>query len=75
MSTRRTPAIKVYDADGVYQAAVKEWEAGAALLGALYQGGTLRYGHARIIYTDGVDGDAGLSFDDVVEICLERMPL
>jgi len=62
-----TPRFKVFDKAGVYQASVHEVEAAAALLGALYQGGTVRVGHAKrdIVYEDGKDGDAGSSYDAV----------
>lgn len=56
-----SPRFKVYDRDGQYQAACKEPEAAAALLGAIYQGGTVRYGHSAVIFTDGSsDGNAGI---------------
>ena len=62
-----TPRFKVFDAQGVYQASCHEVEAGAALLGALYAGGSIRVGHSRreIVYQDGKDGDAGASYDAV----------
>ncbi len=71
----KTPDFKVYDASGVYQASVKEPEAGAALLSGLYPGGTIRLGHSKkfIVYTDEIDGDAGNSFDEVADVVWERL--
>ena len=55
-------------------ASVKEIEAGAALLGTIYSGGTIRLGRWTILYHDGVDGNAGDSYDDVVDVCFKKMP-
>lgn len=62
-----TPRFKVFDRFGTYQASTHEVEAAAALLGALYEGGTIRVGHSKreIVYEDGKDGNAGESFDAV----------
>lgn len=70
----KSPEFKVYDASGKYMAAVREIEAGAALLGSIYPGGTIRLGHRTILYHDGVDGDAGDSYDAVVDVCFQRLP-
>lgn len=55
-------------------ASVKEIDAGAALLGTIYPGGTIRLGHWTILYHDGVDGNAGDSYDAVVDICFQKLP-
>ena len=63
----QTPKLKVFNARGEYVAAVKFPEDGAAILAAYGPGSTLRLGHAKetTLYTDGLDGDAGQSYDDV----------
>jgi hypothetical protein len=70
-----TPRFKIFDKDGNYQASCHEVEAGAALLGALYASGTIRIGHSvkDIVYRDGVDGNAGESYDAVAIIVDERV--
>ena len=62
------PRYKVYADDGSYQAAVKELEAGAMLMLLYGPGATVRDGHspARTLWTEGVDGVAGDSYDDAV---------
>jgi len=67
------PRWKVFDADKRYQASVKEPEAGAALLGSIYPGGTLRLGHSHVVFTDGVDGDAVDSWDVVARAALAAL--
>ena len=69
-----TPKFKVYDAAGAYQAACKEPEAAAAVVSLYGSGSTIRLGHAKrdTVWTEGVDGDAGDSYDDVAERVLGR---
>lgn len=68
------PDYKVYDADGNYQAAVKEPEAGAALMALYGDGATIRYGHAKknTLWDEGDDGRAADSWDTVAITVLER---
>ena len=69
---------KVHDPDGHYMAATKEIEAAAAIVGAIYgPGSTIRYrhrsGHVGIVWTDGIDGDAGESYDTVAQVAAQRI--
>jgi len=68
-----TPKFKVFDGDGVYQASCKELEACAALVALYGEGSTIRWGHAKrdTLFTQGVDGDAGESYDLVVMHCAD----
>lgn len=71
-----TPRYKVYDADGTYIAATKEVEHAAMLLAGLNSSGaTIRDGHRRadVLWTDGVDGVAGDSFDEVAILAGQRL--
>lgn len=61
-----TPVFKVYDAQGVYQAACKEIEAAAALMTFYGEGATIRNGHSRIVWAEGKETQpAGESYDYV----------
>jgi len=64
------PTWKVYDSRGVYQAACKEVEAAAALVAFYGDGASIRSGHAKRneVWLEGFDGEAGASYDYVVEI-------
>ncbi len=66
-----SPNWKVYDDKGKYQAACKEPEAAACLMNLYGNGSTIRYGHQKrdIAWTEGVDGHAFESFDEVAEHC------
>ena len=71
------PALKIYTPEGEYVAAVKE-VMGAAVLVAVYgEGSTVRMGHSKkmILWTQGVDGDAGESYDTTGEIMAQRAGL
>lgn len=76
-----TPRFKVYDAQGKYQAAVKDPEAGAALMGFYGAGATIRTEHtkASIVWTEGeTDGTGGDgcgfdSWDTVAEVVWARV--
>ena len=67
----RSPRFKVYDANGVYQAACKEPEAAAAVVSLYGPGATIRTGHTRrnTVWVEGEDGDgeAGASYDAVAD--------
>ncbi len=66
-----TPRFKVY-IHGKYVAACKHPEDAAAIVAA-YSSGEIRDGHKTVVYTDGVDGNAGESYDSVAEIVLRRV--
>jgi hypothetical protein len=71
-----SPAFKVYDVTGTYQAACKEPEAAAALMafyGGLGPGATIRYQHGRVLWTEGVDGHAAESYDTVAATVYTRL--
>ena len=44
----------------------------AAAIVALHAGGTIRAGH-RVLWREGVDGQAGESYDRVAEVALHRL--
>lgn len=67
------PEWKVYDKHGNYQAACKEIEAAASLMGFYGKGATIRHGHGTTVWTQLVDGDAMASYDYVVAIVTNRM--
>lgn len=55
-----TPRIKIFDADGNYQASTHDYAAAGALMGLYGDGATVRVGHSKkdIIWTEGRDGSA-----------------
>ncbi len=64
----KSPQWKVYDSDGVYQGAVKEPVAAAALVSLYGDGAEVRDGHSksRVVWTEGwEDIPAGESYDRV----------
>ena len=65
----RYPSWKVYSPVGRYVGATHIASDAAALVAAYGEGATIRWGHKLICYTDGVDGDAGDSYDTVDVIC------
>jgi hypothetical protein len=67
------PQWKVYDSEGVYQAACKEIEAAAALASFYGDGSTIRQGHSHTVWTEGVDGHAGDSYDEAVSVIICRL--
>ena len=70
------PIFKVYDANGKYQAAVKETAAGGALMGLYGPGATIRYGHSarRAVWTEGAETQpAGESYDVVAGTVAARL--
>ena len=69
-----SPQWKVYDQEGTYQAACKEPEAAAALMGFYGYGATIRLDHKFVVWTEGVEENlAGESYDAVVETIGHRM--
>lgn len=69
------PQWKVYDASGNYQAACKEIEAAAALIGFYGDGATIRFDHAKkaTVWTEGhEDRPAHESYDFVAEVAEAR---
>jgi len=58
-----SPHFKVYDQDGIYQAACKDICAAAVLVAFYGDGATVRSGHTKVIWTEGVDGSASESYD------------
>jgi len=71
-----TPLWKVYDAGRQYQAATKQPEQAAAILGGVGGAGwTIRWGHSLIVWTEGPDGDSGESYDAVAEMAHYRVKL
>lgn len=65
-----SPSWKVYSKDGEYLASFKYPEHAAALVAALgVDGSTIRWGHVLTVWTEGVDGHAGESYDAVAERC------
>jgi len=71
----RSPQWKVYDAYGQYQAALKEVEAAAALIGFYGEGATIRFDHTKsaIVWTEGHESQpAHESYDFVAEIAAQR---
>jgi hypothetical protein len=66
------PSWKVYSDSGEYLASCKYPEHAAALVAALgVDGTTIRWVHVLTVWTEGVDGHAGESYDVVAEQCLK----
>lgn len=58
---------------GEYQASVKH-PSDAAVLMAAWHGGTIRYGHGIIVWTEGnEEWEAWESYDMVAELCFARL--
>lgn len=69
------PLWKVYDAQGVYQAACKESEAAAVVVGFYGLGATIRAGHRAIVWTEGSElQPASESYDYVGIVARQRAP-
>lgn len=68
-----SPRFKVYDADGSYQGSTKEPEAAAPLVSFYGEGATIRDGHKTVVWTEGVDGNAAESYDQVAMLVLARI--
>lgn len=70
-----SPQFKIYDPDGVYQAACHEAEAAAVLVTFYQDGSTIRLGHAAkdTVWTEGLDGCASDSYDETGEKIYARI--
>ncbi len=70
-----SPRFKVYDRNATYQASCHEVEAAALLMTLYGDGATIRNGHtkASIVWTEGTDGAAYDSYDNVVEVVFSRL--
>lgn len=67
------PKYKVYDRHGVYQASVKELEAGAFLMLLYTDGATIRLGHTQVLWREGSEEQpAGDSYDFCVITAMAR---
>lgn len=66
----QSPRFKCYDANGTYQAAVKDLTLAGAVMGCLGDGATIRLDHRRTIYREGRDGNSGESIDAVASFVL-----
>lgn len=67
-----SPAYKVYDAKGTYQASCKELEACAALASFYGEGATIRLHHSDVLWTEGKDGSSYESYDRTTAVALQR---
>jgi hypothetical protein len=69
----QSPHWKIYTRDNEYVASVKNTE-GAGLLAGLYgDGTTIRFEHRKVVWTEGVDGKAANSYDEMNETIMERV--
>jgi hypothetical protein len=67
------PIWKVYTKDGDYIASVKHPMFGAMICAGMGQEGTtIRWGHAKVVWTEGIDGRAAESYDAVADLCHRR---
>jgi hypothetical protein len=73
----RTPRFKVYDPDNTYIASVFHPEDAAMIIAGNggQEGWTIRLGHSRrfTVWTEGVDGIAGQSYDFVADTVWPRV--
>lgn len=71
----RYPSWKVFNPAGEYIAACHYAEDAAALVACYGKGASIRWGHTKgmIVWTDGIDGSAGESFDNVATLCNSRL--
>jgi len=62
-----SPKYKVFNAVGEYVACCKHVEDAAAIIASYGDGASIRTGHAKkdTVYVNGVDGNAGDSYDAV----------
>lgn len=70
-----SPKWKVYDSEGKYQAACKEIEAAAALMGLYGDGASIRFDHGKwaTVWTEGAENQSAYeSYDFVAEIADKR---
>lgn len=71
----QAPKWKIFDAHGKYQAACKEIEAAAALIGFYGDGATIRFDHSKksTVWTEGRETqEAFESYDHVAEVAYAR---
>ncbi len=68
------PNWKVFNPKGQYIASCKHPEDAGAIVACYGKGASIRWGHRKqdTMYTDGVDGSAGHSYDIVAEVCRRR---
>jgi len=68
------PQWKIFNPAGEYVAATKFAEDAAAVVGLYGDGAQIRLGHAKryTVWTDGVDGSAGDSYDACAEVLIRR---
>ena len=68
------PIWKVFTPKGKYVAACKFIEDAAAVVASYGEGASIRYLHNKkdTVYTDGIDGCAGDSFDNVAEVATKK---
>jgi hypothetical protein len=67
-----SPAWKLYGPDKKYKACSHDVVLLAACIGILGDGATIRRDHSLIVWTEGVDGKAGESYDVVKKTCYDR---
>lgn len=69
-----TPRIKIFDADGQYQASTHDYAAAGALMGLYGGGATVRLGHSKrdIIWTEGADGNAYECYELIADAIQKR---
>jgi len=71
-----SPIWKVYSRTGEYVAACKYGEDAAAVVATYAEGATIRYGHRRVVWTEGAETfPAGESYDGVAQVIYERATL
>jgi hypothetical protein len=58
-----SPEFKIYNPAGEYEAACKHAETAAAIVSFLGHGSAVKWHHTKLIWTEGVDGKAGESYD------------
>ena len=70
-----SPKFKVFNPSGKYVAACKFAEDAAAVVAVYGAGASIRFLHNKkdTLWTDGVDGSAGDSFDACAVLCNERL--
>jgi hypothetical protein len=66
----QSPKYKIYRGKE-YVGCVKH-ATDAAVLVSVQTDGTVRLGHSRILWTEGVDGEASDSYDGAADVILQR---
>lgn len=71
----RAPNWKIYTTAGEYVASCHYVEDAAAVVALYDDGATIRWGHPKkfAFWTQGIDGEAGDSFDAVAEVCHAKL--